>query len=138
LPDLVVLEFHYSMHLCSFGGKPSYRGWFSGKNQGLGPALFPDGSRFVAIHFKGSPIGQSLAQANPIPAGGGWQSDLYFPQPDGPPPYQMVARVDPDGKVKELGEANNDLPFAIKQDARTLCKTSVQPVPGGPKLPQKR
>jgi hypothetical protein len=32
-------------------------------------------------------------------------------------------------------ETNNDLPFVIKQDARTLCKTSVQPIPGGPKLP---
>jgi hypothetical protein len=136
LPDLVVLEFHYSMHLCSFGGKPSYRGWFSGKNQGLGPALFTSDNLFVGLYFRGKMIAQSIYPNNqPIPAGAEWKSDLYFPQPAGPPPYQMVARVDPSGKVKEVVETNNDLPFVIKQDARTLCKTSVQPIPGGPKLP---
>jgi hypothetical protein len=133
-PDLVILEFHYSYHRCSPAG---YRGWFSGKNQGLGPALFTSGDRFVSLSFQGNTIGNSLYPNNtPIPAGGGWASDIhFFPQPAGPPPYQMVAQVDPDGKVKELADANNKLPFVIKQDARALCKTSVQPVPGGPKLP---
>jgi hypothetical protein len=65
-----------------------------------------------------------------------WGSDHYIPQPDGPPPYQMIAKVDPDGVIVEMQEGNNQLAFVIAQDARANCgRSTMQQVPGGPKLP---
>ena len=142
LPDLVIFAFHYSTHVCNHWGpgKSGYRGWFEVKNQGLTPALFESIHKYVGIYFQEKLIAYSIYQVNnsPLISGAIGQTDLYFPQPVGPPPYTMTGRVDPDDHVKEIAETNNDLDFVIKQDARALCGTLKKPPVPGPGMPGPR
>jgi hypothetical protein len=133
LPDLVVLKFHYSTHVCNHWGqgKSGYRGWFEVKNQGPGAAVFESTHKYVGIYFQGKMIAYSIYQVDnsPLISGTLGETDLYFSQPSGSPPYAMTARVGPDDLVQEIAEANNALSFVITQDARALCGTPTRPPP---------
>src|SRR5215813_8763060 len=69
LPDLVVLQFHYSTHVCDHWGpgKSGYRGWFEVKNEGLGAAPFESTHKYVGIYFRKKMFAYSTYQVDNSP-----------------------------------------------------------------------
>ena len=130
-PDLVVAEFTCTPSRdWSFKGKGMVSFSVKIKNTGVGPA---DAAGYAAydILADGVPIVKARKSAGlvPLSAGNTWTDNNAYTFTDGKSAHHLVLKADPENKVREISEANNDKTTDIRMAIETVVAPATPLLP---------